>query len=54
LLQTNKQTHLKSNFHYYYINKYKIKSSLLTDVQHDHMFRLKLATIKSVPDYIQI
>jgi hypothetical protein len=37
-------------FHSYNVNMYSIKLSLLTDVNYDYMFRLKLVMITSVPD----
>jgi hypothetical protein len=42
--------YIKSIFHSYYINKYNIKLHLLTEINYDYMFRLKLAIIKSIPD----
>jgi hypothetical protein len=34
----------------YYFTLCYIKLSLLTGMNYDHMFKLKLATIKSIPD----
>jgi hypothetical protein len=41
----------KFNFQFHNNYKYRVKSSLLTDMNRDYVVRLKLAGIKSVPDY---
>jgi hypothetical protein len=43
---------LKHNIRNYYINKDKIKLSLLTDIKYGYVFRIKLAIIKSIPDIL--
>jgi hypothetical protein len=40
----------KFNIHFHNNYKYLVKLSLLTDMNRDHVVRLKLASIKSVPD----
>jgi len=42
----------KSIYQFYSYYKYYIKLSLLNDMNHDHMFQLKLAIMKSIPNTI--
>jgi hypothetical protein len=45
---------LKSDVHIDYINNCNTNLSLLTDMEHDYMHRLKLAIIRSIPNILNI